>query len=84
MPSTPEATAPASPTSALQFATTDDGPHLQTGSIFVPADYDRLTVRMQLPDGLTTTGDFVDVVIDLAENAVWNGTIRSLRLSPFG
>ena len=41
----------------LQFTTTGDDPHFQTGAIVVPSDFDRLTIRMKLPDGVSTSGE---------------------------
>ncbi|MEM1332596.1 MAG: hypothetical protein AAGG08_03975 [Actinomycetota bacterium] len=42
---------------ALQFTTTGDDPHFQSGAIVVPSEFDVLTIRMRLPEGLTSFGE---------------------------
>ena len=93
---------------ALQFTTTGGDPHFQSGAIVVPSEFDRLTIRMKLPVGVSTfgevfwvtdidpeldgvkyrefavegTGEFEDIVIDLADHPEWVDTIRSIRIDP--
>lgn len=42
---------------AMQFTTTGDDPHFQSGPIVVPAEFDVLNIRMKLPEGLRTFGE---------------------------
>ncbi len=42
---------------ALQFTTTGGDPHFQSGAIVVPSEFDRLTMRMKLPAGVSTFGE---------------------------
>ena len=42
---------------AMQFATLGEDPAIQSGSIVVPSEYDRLIIRMRVPDGLSTQGE---------------------------